>query len=74
MSRELREQKDPKESDRKNHGHSFGKDSVRYAFSSKKSFLPTIHRGSGRRQKTVADLMNTTNSKPMMFNNRSLIF
>ena len=51
-----------------------GKETARNAVSEKKGFLPTIKKGAGRRQKTMVDLMTTTNSKPLMFNNRSLLF
>ena len=50
----------------------FSKSSPRLAKSNKKSFLPKIN--ERKRMKTGGDLMNTTNSKPLMFNTRSLIF
>jgi hypothetical protein len=41
----------------------------------RKHFLPTIKKGNGGRNKMMMSLMNTTNSKPLMFNNnRSLLF
>jgi hypothetical protein len=68
----MREQKD---SSRKQHLLNM-RESTTYpegSLQKRTGFLPSIHKKGHNRIKTSVDLMNTTNTKPLMFANRSSI-